>query len=320
MSRVLVLLLLCGCLEPLVDDAPGGSGEILPAGAEVPSAHDDPLINEQIAAADGVDGVIPRISGFADGAPIHYWNFGPAPSFAAPLFVLARRDGEELVPIAHNTIIDSIPGEGGYSPYWAVLMVEVTDAYAGELLTSVAAVQEAERRGLVLPPVQQAFGVNCPVVAREVALDVGAGMPLPPPTRFYWRGHTINYYEFGPMPLVDRSGVTASPRYVLRREGGEPLSEVDRGVDMTGDGDTTDTNDIFVATAEASQRSPHCRRVDVVVRENVASIDTSGDETDAELRAATQLLNPAPVAANVVSISPTEDDRNCPQQRREGDL
>jgi hypothetical protein len=316
------VMLAPACLDAQVSDAPGMTGVLLPPGSDVPSAHDDAAIERQIDQNDRVAGEVPLVHGFAGGQAIAYWDLGPAPDFAAPIFELVEEapDGE-LRPIDHPTIVDAIPGDAGYSPFWAVLAVKVTDAYDGELLTSFAAVQEAERVGLVETPVLQRVAINCPVVARGTTLEVGGGeQPIAPAARFFWKGMSVDYYDFGPFALEDNADLPPRARYVLRREGGEPLSEVARGVDMTGDGDLNDTNDVFAERAGDDGFSPLCRTVDVVVAATTGSIDDSGDETVADIRAASDLFDPDVVEGTVVAVSETDELRNCPQQRQVGAL
>jgi hypothetical protein len=320
-ARFVAAFALAGCLDAQVSDEPGLPGLILPAGSAVPSAHDDSSIDRQIDDNDGVGEVVPLISGFAGGEPVAYWDFGPAPEFAAPIFVLVAEDaGGELAPIAHPTIIDAIPGDPAYSPYWTLLLLKVTAVYQGELLTSFAAVQEAEQLGLVEAPLLQEEAVNCPAVASGVTLELGGGAELPPPSAFYWQGMTVSYYDFGRFALERSAVVPADARYLLRREGSEPLSEVVRGVDMTGDGDATDTNDVFAHRAGQPDFSPLARTVDVAVAAATDSIDTSGDQTQAEIRAATQLFDPDAVEDTVVGFTETDELRNLPQQREAGGL
>jgi hypothetical protein len=251
-----------------------------------------------------------------------YWDLGPAPTFAAPIFLLVRESSTgALEPVDHPTIVDTIPGDAGYSPFWAVLAVRVTDLYQDELLTSFAAVQEAERIGLVESPQVQEFAVNRPAVARGVTLEVGDGPdPLAPPSHFFWRGMTVDYYDFGQFALQPRAVVPARPRYVLHREGGEPLSETLRGVDITGDGDRNDTNDVFPERADQADYSPLCRTVTVAVAPGTAAIDTTTDETMSAIRAATDLFDPDAVAGTVIGFEETDDLRDCPQERQPGGL
>ncbi len=313
MKRAALAACLAGCLGPLDSDRPAPSGQILPAGSVVPALEDDPERAEELAEHDGVDGTIARVSAFAGGAPVHVWDFGDAPDFAAPLFSLVRREGDQLVRVDHPNIIEAIPGDPGYSPYWAFIVVPVTAAYDGELLTSFAAVQEAQELGLVEEPDPVDFAVNCPVTAGDVRLDTGAGGPVAPTARFFYDGMTVPYFDLGPMPVVDQVRVPEAPHYLLRREGGEPLSEPVRGVDITGDGDLFDSNDVFLDAADPGW-SPRCRTIGVAVAAATASIDTSGDETVADLRDAAQLFDPDPVAGTVIAFETTDEHWNCAPQ------
>jgi hypothetical protein len=316
------LALLAGCLDPEVSDEPGLPGLILPAGSDVPSVHDDRVIERQIEQNDGVEDELPLIHGFAGGRAIAYWDLGPAPDFAAPVFRLVREEaGGDLVPIDHPTIVDVIPGDVGYSPFRSILTVTVTDVYAGELLTSFAAVQEAERRGMVEAPRIQRRAINGPAVARDVSLEVGGDAePLAAPSRFFYKGMSVDHFDFGEFALEENTNVPTGPRYVLRREGGEPLSEVLRGVDITGDGDTNDTNDVFAGPPDDDAFTPLCQTVAVAVAAATDSIDDSGDETMAGIRAASDLFDPDAVPGTVVAFSATDDLRDCPQQREAGGL
>ena len=318
--RLALALALAGCLDPQVSDEPGLPGLILPPGSDVPSANDDRTIERQIEQNDGVEDEVHLVHGFAGGSPIRYWDLGPAPDFAAPIFQLVREGpGGDLVPIDHPTIVDVIPGDVGYSPFWSLLTVNVTDVYAGELLTSFAAVQEAERRGMVQAPRIQRRAVNCPAVGRDVTLEVGGDAePLAAPARFFYKGMTVDYFDFGEFALEENTNVPTAPRYVLRREGAEPLSEVLRGVDITGDGDANDTNDVFAGAPADDGFSPLCQTVSVAVATSTESIDDTGDETMAQIRAAADLFDPDAVEGTVVAFSETEDLRDCPQQREAG--
>lgn len=303
------------CLDPLASDAVQGSGEILPAGTIVPALDAPGLVD-----LDGVDDLVVLESAFAEGVPVRGWDFGPAPSFAAPLFALVERDAQgELARIDHNTIISVLPGDPGYSPFWAVLMLEVTARYAGEILPSFAAVDQAIALGLVEPPVLQPLAVNCPVVAANVRIEVGGGATMPPNAAFYYEGRTVPYFDFGLMPLVDRSTVPEQHGYQLRREGQEPLSEIARNIDMTGDGDTNDTNDIYAQRPDVSTSTPLVRRVLVVVPESTSSIDVTRDETQATLTSASQLFDPDP-RPTVVGYEVSDELHNRPGQRQPGGL
>jgi hypothetical protein len=272
-----------------------------------PLAADDAA---QLVANEFVSGIVPLRSAFAAGAPTRAWDFGPAPSFAAPMFVLVRRarDGS-LQPLPHPPIVGGIPGDKVYSPYWSLFALVVTDQYGGELITSAGAIEEAVRDELVEAPVAQHVAVDRPLVTPDIVLDVGGGATLAPTAVAFYEHHAVPYFDFGAFAIADLATITPAHRYVLAREGEPPLSEPIRGVDIDGDGDIDDTNDIYDLAASDPQRVPLCATVNVVVAPSVASIDTSRSDDVADLESASQLVPPI-----VIAISPTNELRNCPQQ------
>lgn len=314
-SALLLAAAASACLDPLVSDEPGLPGLILPRDAAVPSIHDDRGLERQIDLYDGVPGMVPLVNAFAEDVEIAYWDFGPAPSFAAPLFRLVRRTaGGALEPVAeHPTIIESIPGQPGYSPFWAVLDVAVTDLYDGELLISFEAVQEAQRLGLVESPAARDPAVNCPVVAADVTLELGDG-PAPRMGTAFWEGWRVDYYDFGEM-AVERAAPPVRPRYVLHRVGDEPVSEVLRGIDLNGDGDRNDTNDVLTGRPGLDDYSPLCETVEVAVVDETVLIDnTTADVPRSTVRAAADLVVGPDTTEAVAGIRATGELRNCPQQ------
>jgi hypothetical protein len=315
------LLALGGCLEPRVSDEIVQPKLILPAGSVVPSIYDT-ADGAAIEAADGVDGVVPLLSGFSGGAPVRFWDFGPAPDHVAPLFRLVRKVGDALEPIAHPPIFGAIPGDPTYSPFWFVYQVQVGPSYNGELITSTAALNEAQARGLVLSPKSSPGQVDCPIVGQDVTLEVGGGQPpLAPTGIFYYEGHSGLYFDFGHAALAAGAAVPTADVYELRREGGDPISEPLRGVDLDRDGDAGDTNDIFPALPGDETYSPRCRIVQITVPATTAAIDTTRDQTRSDIRAVSDLFTDGqPIAGTVLGIAATERAFNCPQQRTPGGL
>jgi hypothetical protein len=113
--------------------------------------------------------------------------------------------------------------------------------------------------------------------------------------------------------------------FILRREGGEFLSEPMRHVDITGDGDRFDSNNILEASrADGAAYTPLLRTVHVTVPTTTLSIDTLG-EADAEFRTASDLFEIAndntltPVSGNVTAYQIVNGPLcNCPVQRMPG--
>lgn len=315
----LAALGLSACLDPLVDDAVVPEA-LLPADAEVPFASG--ALAARIAELDQVDAIVPLRGAFASGAPVQFWDFGPAPNLAVPIWVIVRDDPDGMfatntrrfTPVGQGNIIDAVPGDPGYSPYWRLFLVPVTDLWDGELVTSAEAIDAGVRAGLLERPISLQLAVNCPVVDADVRLEVGPGEVAPPDEGFY-RGVRVAYFSFEVFNL-GATDIATPPVYALRREGGEPLDETLRGVDMTGDGDRVDSNDVFaVAWGEAGYSSV-VARVEVVVRSETGSIDTSGDDAQADVMHGATLLRSdgSPDPAVVIAFHPTGETYNRPQR------
>jgi hypothetical protein len=282
----------------------------------VPRIEDDAALAAQIDEHDGVGATIPMYTAFAAGQVTHYWDLGPAPDLAAPIYVLYRKNGDTLEKLPHPPIFDAVPGDTGYSPYWHPFSVEVTAAYAGEVIPSVEALNQARDAGLVNGPRLMPTNVNGPVILDDVTIeDGGSAAGAPRRGTFYYRGRAGTYLDFGETKLAsDNVTVPSVDFYVLRREGGEPLSEPLRGVDMTGDGDTRDTNDVFALPRSDAAWSPLCRERTVTVAVATKSIDTSGDEAVADVRSAAQLFSGGAPTAAVIAVGAETRRFNCPQR------
>jgi len=294
------------CLGPLVSDAVPVA--YLAPGESAPSIASDPLLLAQIDGYDGVDRSVPYTQGFAAGEPVALWHFGAAGGSALPMYILVDGDG---VPIDHPPIIDAIPGDPGYTPFCAVFIVKVGNAYNGEQLVSLTALRDARNAPTLVANPEPAGTVRaCPVVHPEVTLEQPGGGEPRAPTVAYYQGFEVPMFQFDDVPLPEGAlDVPTMPIFQLRREGGEPLSEPMRRVDMTGDGDTHDSNDVLLFAPSEAGFSPAMTTVSVVVGADYASIDTSQDDAVADFMAGADLFavqNGAldPVVGNVVAWEP----------------
>ena len=194
-----------GCmLEPLVEDDPGVSVHVLPPGSEVPRIDDEPELVHQITVHDGLDdgdleeagGVVPRETGWVDGVEVSYWAFGNAPRTAALLYMLVEEADGGWKRIDHPYLFDSIPGNLSYSPFRKIELVYVTDAYDGELLTTIRALEDAVELGLVAEPITSETWIDAPVVPPGTTLDVGREDPSDP-IEVYAGGYRVDAFVFG---------------------------------------------------------------------------------------------------------------------------
>lgn len=201
----LLLALVPACrLDPLVDDTPGASVHVLPRGSVVPSVADSAELATQIALNDGLDdktltmtgGVIVRAAGWSDGAQVMTWSFGPLDRVPAPIYVFGRDTAGGFQPVDHPYLLAGIPGDVGYKPIVVVHHVPVTDAYDGELITSLQALSDARDLGLVEEPVSTSTFFDGPVIAPGLVLESGGPMPARP-VPAYGRGYAVEMFQLG---------------------------------------------------------------------------------------------------------------------------
>jgi hypothetical protein len=184
----LAAALTAACLGPQVSDEVLDEGLILPAGTTVPAIADDLELAAQIDEHDGVGATVPLYTGFVGGQAVRYWDFGPAPDFAAPMYILYRDVAGTLERVAHPPIVDLIPGDPSYSSFCNLFIVEVTDLYDGQVIPSVAALNQARDIGLVGAPDRESVVINCPPPApssskaRRGSRSTTAASPAPTST------------------------------------------------------------------------------------------------------------------------------------------
>lgn len=227
----IILICLAGCnlgprvadppdAAPAIDapprpDAPDGGVvfvDLLPAGTVIPSISTNPELLAQIKINDGLvdaallasGGVVTRGTGKSAGVSVRFWNFGVAPvelgiAVAAPCYVFGTVENSVFTPLPnHPQLIDTLPGDIRYSPIRRYITVPVTPLYAGELITSVAALGEAIERGLVTDPVPDGTWMNLPVVLPGTTLEVAPAPAAPlPPRQVYARGYLVDVFELG---------------------------------------------------------------------------------------------------------------------------
>ncbi len=343
MRWVTTLWILAGCLDPAVSDE-------VPTGNLFPDPMADPL-----AAPRVQDTVSPEVlaqfstqvaylSGFADGQPIRYWNVnGANADFVAPMYFIQNRDGSPL----GKPIIDVIPGDPGYSPWWRKVIVRVTPTWTNEKFWSREAIDAGLKLGLLEPPMFTTDVVNCPVTLEETQIPVdrvaegGRFRERTVPPVFGWyrnqRVHWIDFSEVIQVPLGTNNFAAGDmpifPVYILQRiNQGEPIYEFVTGVDINGDRLLEASNNIFAAAPGRPRYSPLWFPVLVRTTETFRSIETSS--TSPELTSEDQfidvqsspdgdILTVKPGTAALAQPAPLVDRTtlvNCPIQRAPGAL
>jgi hypothetical protein len=130
----------------------------------------------------------PVTAGFYRGQKIGYFDFGP----------IKLKPGNKLAPIwtvtnpaaGQHNIVDTVPGQGDYTPLWQLNMVTFKSGVTPRLLTSKADVDAAVQAGDVTVTETKTI-VNCPVLGFGQKRVAG-----------FSAGKTIHYYDLGPVDVV----------------------------------------------------------------------------------------------------------------------
>ena len=129
--------------------------------------------NSKLVEPSPSSGTTDTTLGWYKGQEVQYFDFGAAPDFTAPIYAFATgmdaNGNPQLVAGQHN-IIDDLPGNPDYSPFWDVNLVIVPAGYQANSITSVAQIPESGFQ--VLHPGKV---VNCPVVRTDQAVTGNLG-------------------------------------------------------------------------------------------------------------------------------------------------
>ena len=141
----------------------------------------------------------PVVRGFYEGKTVRYYNFGPIKlkpeNKLAPIWTVTNG-----VAGQHN-IIDTVPGEKGYTPLWQVTKVTWAAGKTPRLLKSADAVKKAAAGGEVTIA-RTSTVVNCPVLGFGQKKVAG-----------FSAGHVIHYYDLGPVKVA--AGNAVLPLYTV---------------------------------------------------------------------------------------------------------
>ncbi len=114
-----------------------------------------------VPAGSTLEGGEALVQGWFKGDAVFYPDFGANPPTALPIWVFItglNADGTPHFAAGQNNIIDSVPGDEGYSAFWRVNMVTVPDGYESNSIRSAA---DAVSSGFEIQETDMV--VNCPV-------------------------------------------------------------------------------------------------------------------------------------------------------------
>ena len=295
MNRALVMplvillslaLLSAACLSRTDTEPPGYSSFIVPAGVEVRPLERTMAAKMKLDLNDGLTSPVPLRTGYAAGAEVRYWDLGTAPTSSEPMWVFARRNGDDAMYLLdHPPVIENIPGDSTYTPVRLLFDVFVTDQWAGEKFPSLRAIEDGVELGLLETPVANDLFTNCAVTLEGTEFETGPGEEPRRPTAVYYKDRVV--YQFCVGDLMDGSGTFAtrmgSPvygnAYLLRHENEVPT--LDEGVfkaDLNGDGDQLDSNVVFDSVIGDMGYTSLWRNLDVVVAQDYPFGDLKGQD------------------------------------------
>ncbi len=184
-----------------------------------------------------------------NGEMVEYYNFDVQPTTAIPIYVLFK-DGESTPVSGQLNIINSIPGDVGYSDFWLVNKVTVPKDYVANYITSLEEIQKA---GYDIMPTSMI--VNCPVVPEgSIASKRIAGTSSL--VKGWYKNKVVSYFSFEEKALTGVNGmVPTSPIYVTFTinpnlpNGGPPSGFV-------SEAGTMKTHNVLASVPSSSDYSP----------------------------------------------------------------
>ena len=133
------------------------------------------------------------------------------------------------------------------------------------------ALEDALELGLLEEPYWKDTYANWPVALADAVLEVGPDETPLKPDPVYYRGRIAHHFKLsaarGPGPfMVEKPPIPSPNAYLPRRQDeAKPLEEGAWRVDLSGDGDTTDSNVVFSLSPGDMGYTSLWKQIDVVV-------------------------------------------------------
>ncbi len=186
----------------------------------------------------------PLVAGFSKGQIAWYWLMGPTNSSVNPVYFFQYQSGGAVQ--GQNPIIDVKPGDKGYTHFWELYNVTVSNNYTPNTIKSLATLNRAQQSGLATIT-DSKRAINGPLVARNVKITVVNGEPQFLSVWYRTETATMAIFETnlpgGTVPnvaiwLIQRaSAYPNSPKC--------PLLEAVCNKDLNSDSDIKDSNDLI---------------------------------------------------------------------------
>jgi hypothetical protein len=143
------------------------------------------------------------------GKPVRYYNFDVQSTTPAPLYVLYRQ-GEDKPVAGQLDVIDTLPGEKGYSDFRQVWKVWVPKDYVANTITGAEMLRKASYKMQKTDALR-----NMPVVPDKSVARLRLNGESAELQRAWYQGQVAKYFSFDETMLsVAGSNVPVSPIYV----------------------------------------------------------------------------------------------------------
>ena len=131
---------------------------------------------------------VPRVSGWYRGVDVTYLDYGPELNVSLPILVFFQAAAPDTPFAGQKNIIDTIPGQPGYSDFWRVHKVLVPTGYVAN---SIRSFEDAVKSGYTIQATNTI--VNCPVVNPNARIQGSSQTP----TTGWYRGRDVFYFDHG---------------------------------------------------------------------------------------------------------------------------
>jgi len=187
---------------------------------------------------------IPRVDGWFRNASATYLDFGPQSNVAVPILVFFQATSPSTPVTGQRNIIDTIPGQPGYSDFWRVYKVLAPDGYVANSIRSLG---DAVASGYTIQETN--IVVNCPVVNPSATI-AGSSQGL---VSGWYRNRDVFYFDEGTRSPAEGSVVVAAPIYAFFHSDGTAVAGQRNVIDaLPGDATYSDLWNVVKVVVPAS--------------------------------------------------------------------
>src|SRR3972149_11596280 len=164
---------------------------------------------------------IPRVDGWYRNESVSYLDYGLQSNVAVPTLVFFEAASPTNPVTGQKNIIDTIPGQPGYSDFWRVYKVLTPTGYVANSIRSLA---DAVASGYPIE-VTDTF-VNCPVVNPNATISGSSTSPV----SGWYRNREVFYFDHGTGSPANGSVVIPAPIYAVFRADGSAVAGPRKGI------------------------------------------------------------------------------------------